>query len=137
MNNLKPTQAPAIIRKWREWPAWNRWLIVILAVLTIPALITSSPDPEPLTPEQIRTQKIEAHFDGWTGAHEGLEQRIKARLLSPDSYKHLKTEYWDKGDHLIVNMTYQATNAYGVEAQRFVKAKVSLDGQVLEVVEER
>lgn len=137
MNSLKPNQEASLLQKWREWPAWNRWLVVILAVLTLPALLTPSSDPEPLTPEQIRTQQIQKHFNGWSGAHEELEQLVKSQLLSPDSYKHIKTEYWDKGDHLIVNMTYQATNAFGVDIQQFAKAKTSLDGKVLELIEAR
>ncbi len=137
MSSLKPAQEPALLRKWREWPAWNRWLVVILAALTLPALLTPSPDPEPLTPEQVRTQQIQQHFSGWNGAHEGLEQLVKSQLLSPDSYKHIKTEYWDKSDHLIVNMTYQATNAFGADVQHFAKAKTSLDGNVLELIEAR
>lgn len=137
MKNLTPSSDHSILQKWRSLPAWNRWVLIILCVLTIPALFSSSPDPEPLTAEQARKAQIEAHFSKWNGAHEGLESLVKADLVNPDSYEHIKTEYWDKGDHLVVNMTYRADSVIGASVQHFIKASAGLDGNVIQVLEIR
>lgn len=122
---------------WNEWPTWNRVVVVIGGVILFSMLFSSPPQTQPQTPEQARAEQIRQHFNGWSGAHEGLERLVQSELLSPDSYEHIETRYWDKSDHLIVNMKYQAENAFGVQIQHFVKAKTTTDGRVLEIIEAR
>jgi hypothetical protein len=55
-------------------------------------------------------------------------------MNDPDSYKHEKTVYSDKGDYLIVIMTFRGKNAFGGMVKNTVTAKVSLNGEVLQIL---
>lgn len=87
------------------------------------------------TPEELRIKKVKQQFSSWDGSHRNLERLLKSRLNDPDSYEHDKTVYWDKTDYLVVSMSYRAKNAFGALVKGHVKAKTSLDGQVLEIVD--
>ncbi len=39
--------------------------------------------------------------------------KLLKELKRPKSFQHVETTYKDNGDHLIVQMTYRAKNAYG------------------------
>jgi len=82
-----------------------------------------------------REESIEAQFSAWNGAHRNLEKVIKSSMHNPDSFKHVETSYWDRGDHLVVRTTFRGTNGFGAVVTNSVKAKVSLGGQVLEILE--
>src|SRR5574343_1183699 len=81
-----------------------------------------------------RDKLISAQFSQWDGAHHGLERFIKENMNDPDSYDHVRTVYWDKGDYLIVKTTFRGNNAFGGKVLNSVKAEVSLDGKVLRVL---
>lgn len=81
-----------------------------------------------------RKEKIEAQFSAWDGSHINLERLIKRSMNNPDSYDHVKTIYWDRGDFLVVRTTFRGTNVFGGVVTNSVTAKVSLDGQVIEVI---
>lgn len=57
-------------------------------------------------------------------------------MNDPDSYKHLETECWDMKTYLVVLTTYSGKNAYGGRVKAWVKVKVDLDGNILEVMDE-
>ena len=57
-------------------------------------------------------------------------------MNDPDSYEHVETVYWDRDDHLVVSTTFRGKNAFGGTVSNTVKAKVSLDGQDIEIVEQ-
>lgn len=57
-------------------------------------------------------------------------------MNDPDSYEHDETVYWDMGDHLVVKTTYRGKNAFGGVVRNFVKAKVSLDGDILQILDQ-
>lgn len=82
-----------------------------------------------------RKAKIESQFSPFSGAHRGLERYIKQRLNDPDSYDHVETRYFDMGNYLKVFTTYRAKNGFGGLVKTITQAKVSLTGQVLEIVE--
>ena len=65
-----------------------------------------------------------------------LTKLIKASMKDPDSYQHVETSYWDMRDHLVVRQTFRGRNAFGGMMVNTVKAKVDLDGKVLEVIEQ-
>ena len=52
------------------------------------------------------------------------------------SYEHVETNYWDMGDHLIVNQSFRGKNAFGGTIKNTIKAKVSIEGEVIEVIEQ-
>ncbi len=85
--------------------------------------------------KQARTNMIESQFSAWDGAHNNLTKYIKANMNDPSSYKHVETVYWDMKDYLVVRTTFRGTNAFGGVVTNSVKAKVSLDGQVLEIMQ--
>lgn len=82
-----------------------------------------------------RKKRIERGFSAWDGSHRELEAFIKKAMNDPDSYSHVETVWWDRGDHLVVRTTYRGKNAFGGVVKEWVKAKASLDGELLEVIE--
>lgn len=85
---------------------------------------------------EVRKKKIEQQFSAWDGSHNNLERVIKRAMNDPDSYEHDETVYWDMGDHLVVRTTYRGKNAFGGVVRNFVKAKVSLDGDILQILDQ-
>jgi hypothetical protein len=81
-----------------------------------------------------RKARIESGFSVWDGSHKELTKRIKASMNDEDSYEHVKTGYIDKGDFLIVETIFSGKNAFGARMKNKITAKVSLDGEVLEII---
>ena len=94
-----------------------------------------APPPEP--PKSSRQENIENQFSAWDGSHRNLERYIKKIMNDPDSYKHVETRYWDMTTHLVVQTTFRGKNAFGAVIVNRIKAKVSLDGQVLEIIDQQ
>ncbi|WP_269517919.1 hypothetical protein [Alteromonas sp. BMJM2] len=84
---------------------------------------------------QKRADRIQAQFNAWDGSHRALEYVIKKSMHNPDSYEHVETTFSDKGDHLIVQTVYRGTNGFGAIVKNFIRVKVTLDGQLLEVID--
>lgn len=85
---------------------------------------------------EARKKRIEQQFSAWDGSHNNLERLIKKAMNDPDSYEHDETVYWDMGDHLVVKTTYRGKNAFGGVVRNFVKAKISLDGEILQILDQ-
>ena len=83
-----------------------------------------------------RKKEISKGFSGWDGSHTELTKLIKKGMNDPKSYEHVETKYWDMGDHLIVNQTFRGKNAFGGTVRNTVKAKVSIEGSVIEIIEQ-
>lgn len=86
--------------------------------------------------EEERIKRIKRGFSEWDGSHKGLTKVIKSMMNDPGSYKHVETMYWNQGDHLIVRTSFRGKNAFGGIVLNWVKAKVDLDGNVLEIIEQ-
>lgn len=84
--------------------------------------------------EERRT-KIRTQFSAWDGSHHALERLIKQTMHNPDSYEHVETTYGDRGDHLVVRTVFRGTNGFGAVVKDSLSAKVSLDGQIFEIIE--
>ena len=84
---------------------------------------------------EARMKDIKSKFSAWDGSHRGLERVIKGTMNDPNSYEHVETVYWDRGDHLVVMTTFRGKNVFGGVVKNSVKAKVSLDGQVLQIID--
>lgn len=93
-------------------------------------------DKEKRDAQAAREDRLKAQFHFWDGSHIKLEKVIKRAMNDPDSYEHVETVYWDQGDHLVVKLTYRGRNGFGGLVLGYVKAKVDLDGNVLEVLEQ-
>lgn len=79
-----------------------------------------------------RKEMIKKQFSAWDGAHRNLTRLIQEGMHDPNSFDHVETVYWDMGDHLVVQTTFRGKNAL----KNVVKAKVSLDGDVLEIIDQ-
>jgi len=135
-------------KKWSRTIAVGGGFIVGCLALGIAAgvLLPNKPRDKPAAPaiqmsakEQeasARKENIQKLFSAWDGSHRGLEKIIKDAMNDPDSYKHVETVYWDMGDHLVVRTTYRGKNAFGGVVKNWVKAKIGLDGKVLEIIEQ-
>lgn len=86
--------------------------------------------------EKARTAEIESQFSAWDGSHRNLTRFIKDSMNDPKSYDHVETTYIDKGDYLIVKTTFRGSNAFGGIVINTVEAKVSLDGDILEILDQ-
>lgn len=115
------------------------WIfIIVFSFIFFPIMLFMTPknsnSSKPKTQEAIRKDKIEKHFSAWDGSHSELTKIIKKSMNDPDSYKHVKTSYWDKGEYLIVQTTFRGKNAFGGVVKNTIKAKVDLEGNVIEVI---
>lgn len=89
-----------------------------------------------LAAAEERKEMIEEQFSAWDGAHHNLTKAIKDSMNDAKSFEHVETVYWDMDDHLIVLETFRGKNAFGGVVKNSVKAKVALDGTVLEIIEQ-
>jgi hypothetical protein len=109
-------------------------IIVVICVFIFIGYLKSTPS-APISPEQARKELIERNFSSWDGSHRQLETYIKESMNDPDSYEHIETRYWDRGDYLVVMTTFRGKNAFGGVVKNSVKAKVALDGSILEILD--
>lgn len=86
--------------------------------------------------DQQRKKLIEQQFSPWDGSHVKLTQVIKESMNNPKSYEHVKTVYIDMKDYIIVTTTFRGTNAFDAVVTNTVKAKVSIDGENIQILEQ-
>ncbi len=86
--------------------------------------------------DAARKKRLEGGFSAWDGSNWELTKLIKNSMNDPGSYEHVKTAYWDMGDHLVVRTTFRGKNAFGGIVKNWVKAKTDLDGNVVEIMEQ-
>jgi len=84
-----------------------------------------------------RKEQLKTQFSEWDGSHIKLTIAIKSAMNDPKSYEHVETAYWDMGDHLIVQTKYRGNNAFGGKVLGMIKAKVNLNGDVIEVIDQQ
>lgn len=85
--------------------------------------------------EAERKKRIENQFSVWNGSHRNLERYIKSIMNDPSSYKHVETVYWDMKTHLVVRTTFRGKNVFGGVVTNSIKAEVSLNGDILDIIE--
>ena len=108
--------------------------IVIISAVLIILVLYKIPAPQ-LTKEQIVEKQISRQFSEWDGSHINLTKYIKENANDPDSYQHIKTTYRKIGsDSLLVIAKFNVKNAFGGRVSYIVKAKVGLDGEILEIL---
>lgn len=111
-------------------------IIIIIVVLYMVSSFSSDPtkNTAPKTKEETRKEQIKKNFSAWDGSHRGLTELIKKTMNDPGSYEHVETVYEDKGDHLVVKTTFRGKNAFGGVVKNWIKVKVDLSGNVIEVI---
>jgi len=108
-------------------------LVVIVgfaALIFIPIYILNSGAPGPTT------SRLERQFNPLDGAHIGLTKFIKALMNDPASYEHVETKYSDEGDYLLIKTTFRGKNKFGGVVKNWISAKVDLNGNVLEIIDQ-
>jgi hypothetical protein len=73
-------------------------------------------------------------FSSWNGSCRELVSYVKERMNNPKSFEHVETKYYTSNDYAVVIMTYRGTNAFGAVVTGNIKAKVSFDCEVLEIM---
>ena len=115
--------------------------LCLVCIFTFVFILSFSGNGEPkqervLTEAEQREKTIEAQFSAWDGSHRKLTEIIKKSMNDPKSYEHVETRYWDMGDHLIINTTFRGKNVFGGTVVNTIKAKVSFDGESVEILEQ-
>ncbi len=82
-----------------------------------------------------RKDKIEKQFSAWDGSHYNLTKTLKKNMHDPSSYEHVSTKYWDMKNYITVQTTFRGKNMFGAKILNTFKAKVSLNGIILEIVD--
>jgi len=77
----------------------------------------------------------ESCLSSWDGSCPTLERYLKKNLKDPDSYEHIETGFWNMGDHAVVLTKYRAKNSFGGYVIGYIKAKVSWDCEVTEIID--
>ena len=73
-------------------------------------------------------------FSVWDDSCTELVYYVKENMHNPKSFEHVKTQYSFSDNYAVVGMTYRGTNAYGGVVTETVRAKVSFDCKVLEIM---
>lgn len=90
-----------------------------------------APPAKPLTAAEQHEQLVLAQFSKWDGSHPGLVEMVKSQMNDADSFEHVETRYWDRGDHLFLRMTFRGANVFGAKVLNQVAATVDMNGKVL------
>lgn len=83
-----------------------------------------------------REKNIERQFSAWDGSHTKLKQLIKSAMHDASSFEHVETKYWKFDDHIVVTTHFRGKNLFGAKALSWVKAKFSVQGDFIEILEE-
>ncbi len=83
-----------------------------------------------------RKTRIERQFSAWDGSHRALEQIIKKTMNDPDSYKHVETRYSESDDAIVVKTTFRGKNAFGGVVTNSIRAKFTLDGELIAIIDQ-
>lgn len=109
-------------------------LSVVLGLVIIGIFYTSSNSDNKNDANASHQQIVTRQFSGWDGSHNGLVKFVKANLKDPSSFEHIKTQYADKYNYLIVTMQYRGKNSFGALVIEEVVAKTDMNGKVLEII---
>jgi hypothetical protein len=86
------------------------------------------------SPEERKIARFKASLDSWDGAPKKLKELIKKGMNDPDSFKHDRLEvHTEAGDFLLVTEHFLGKNMYGGTVRNWAKAKLDIDGNVLQV----
>jgi len=141
-------EIPSLLKKLKEYPDDNE------ALRIYKRLLTGDPSNKKYEKKANELQKkidndkkeaealsqaesqVKSQFSPWDGSHRGLEKYIKETMNDPASYEHVSTNYWLFKDHMVVLTKFRGKNAFGGTVTNSVKAKVSLDGSNVTILEQ-
>lgn len=81
-----------------------------------------------------KLDRARSQFSVWNGSHKKITKIIKESMKNPENYQHVKTK-WDllNDDTILVKTTFKSKNIFGALIDKYVRAIVSLDEQILEI----
>lgn len=74
-------------------------------------------------------------INGWTGGCKAIEKYLRDNLDDPDSYENIETKFWDMNGYEVVVTKYRSRNQYGAKSISTIKAKVSYNCKLIEIIE--
>lgn len=74
-------------------------------------------------------------FSSWDGSHRELVKLVKANMNDKKSFEHEETTYTTLDNYAVVVMKFRGKNALGNMVLNSVKAKISYNCEVLEIME--
>lgn len=74
-------------------------------------------------------------FSAWDGYNRELVKLVKNKMNDKKSFEHVDTSYTLLDDYAIVVMEFRGKNSFGALVMNSVKAKISYDCEVLEIIE--
>ncbi|KLU66783.1 hypothetical protein DEAC_c14510 [Desulfosporosinus acididurans] len=77
---------------------------------------------------------VDSQFSAWDGSNRYLVDLLKKNLNDPKSFEHVETKYWDRGDYLIIKMSYRAKNAFGGLILQNVTAKSDYKTDTISII---
>lgn len=113
----------------------------VICVIWIFAKLSSQVELQVAPKVLTESEKIDKQFDGWDGSHIKLKKIIKKSMGNSKSFEHIETTYWEidgfegDDDYIIVLTNFRGKNMYGGVVQGYLKAKFSIDGELLEIIE--
>jgi hypothetical protein len=110
------------------------FLGIIVFIFIIISISSGNEEKAVLTEAEQRVETIEKQFSAWDGSHIELTREIKRNMNDPESYEHVETVYGDRGDYLIVETTFRGKNAFGGTVINTARARVSIDGEIIEIL---
>lgn len=93
-------------------------------------------DRQALIASPAHKAKVTAQFSSWDGSHINLEKLIKSRMHDPASYRHVETNYLDRGGHILVTTKFRGKNAFGALILNNARARVDINGNIIELLDQ-
>lgn len=130
-----------------KWKRWHKIALVIIVLITIGIFQTTSEDTKTVEASTLtqaqndsaaRQETLTKAFSQWDGSQENLVKYVKDNMNDPESFEHVKTNYWDNGksDTIIIKMTYRGKNAFGGVVTESVRAVAKISGELISVTQE-
>jgi hypothetical protein len=123
-----------LLGKTIKWGAGLLVGFIVLMMVVIQAAIYFSDEPPtklepvaPPTPAQIRSGQIQAAL---SKAYIPVQAQIQAMMHDPDSFEVVNTTYADRGEYLVMTVTFRGKNQLGAKVLNSMDARVSLNGDV-------
>lgn len=112
-------------------------LLAFFAFVVIFCIAIFSSDKKPKKEKQLSRQElVEKQFNGWDGSHINLTTTLKSSMNDPESYEHVKTNYWDFGDSIVIKTTIRGKNGFGAKILKSYRAVTDIDGNIFSLTEQ-
>lgn len=86
--------------------------------------------------DQIKAERQEDFQDDCMGGGYcfNVKYYTKDNMNDPDSFEHVETKTYDRGDYCLVIMKYRGNNVFGAKVIGVIEAKVGWNCEILEII---